>query len=184
MTINETAKAQPFSTHATSSEARPHAKKEATLWANFYERINDPVIAAIVIATLESDPKIHRAHAALHMRAKETVHRHEMRAEHYRTVGRFIGTATRYATGIVAKAYRNIVNEVSAAKHIVKNASRQDKSEPASTLDSSFDILVLDARVADSLHSLFVQRPDLIAQHPALYAKVGAVKAENLAKSA
>jgi hypothetical protein len=55
---------QTQSTQPEPSSARGSAlaTNEADLWVKFYQRIDDPVIASILAAKLESDPEARRAH--------------------------------------------------------------------------------------------------------------------------
>jgi hypothetical protein len=184
MSTNQTenAQAQP-STGGSSTDAPPHAKNEAALWVHFYERVGDPIVASILVAKLEGDPIEGRAHAALHMRAEETLRRYEMRVEHFHAVGRFVGSITRQVTALFSRAYRSIAEEVTATKHAMGAAPSPDNGPPVS-LEAFCDLLAGDPQVVESLHRLFRQRPMLIAQHPALYAKVvAAVNAQKFATS-
>jgi hypothetical protein len=175
--------AQPSSTGGSSTGVPPHTRNEAALWADFYERLGDPVVASILVAKLKEDPVARGAHAALHMRAEETLRRHEMRTERFRSFGRFLGATTRHATALFSRAYRDITDEVTATKRAMGAASSQDKGSPVS-LEAFCDLLVADPQVAESLHRLFTQRPALAAQYPTLYAQVvAAVNTEKLAKS-
>jgi hypothetical protein len=177
----QNAQAQP-STGGSSTDAPSHARNEAALWAHFYERVGDPIVASILVAKLKEDPLARRAHAALHMHAEETLRRYEMQVERFRALGRFVGSTTRHVTAFFSRAYRSMTEEATATKHAMGAASSQGKSSPAS-LEAFCDLLVGDPQVVESLHRLFILRPALVAQHPTLYVKVvAAVNAEKLTK--
>ena len=129
MSINQAAQAQSSSAHTSSSDIPPYSKKEADLWANFYERIHDPVIATILVAKLDADPRARRAHAALYICAEETLRRQQMQVERFTSFGRFVGSTARRTTGLLGRAYRTVIGEVTATKRAIVTAARSEKNQ-------------------------------------------------------
>lgn len=75
---------------------RPRARRsieaeEARAWVGFYRRAGaDPEIAAEVLAQLEADPEMKRAHLALYLRCRESLRRDQARQARNQRIGQFI----------------------------------------------------------------------------------------------
>jgi len=65
--------------------------EEERVWVGFYQRVGrDPAIATEVMAQLESDPEMKRAHLALCLCCKESLRRHKARQARNQRIGQFI----------------------------------------------------------------------------------------------
>ena len=78
-----------------SYQDRSNARRSVTLaeeqaWIGFYKRVGDAAVAAELIEYLESDPELKRAHAALYLRAKESVRRHQQREARAKRICAFV----------------------------------------------------------------------------------------------
>lgn len=75
---------------------RPRARRsieteEARAWVGFYRRAGaDPEIAAEILAQLESDPEMKRAHLALYLRCGESLRRDQARQARNQRIGQFV----------------------------------------------------------------------------------------------
>ena len=81
----------------SSDKPRPRARRasieteEERAWVGFYQRVGrDPVIANEVLAQLESDPEMKRAHLALYLGCKESLRRHKARLVRNQRIGLFV----------------------------------------------------------------------------------------------
>ncbi|EER62136.1 conserved hypothetical protein [Acidovorax delafieldii 2AN] len=77
--------------------ARPRPKRgaigmeEERAWVSFYRRAGkDPVIAAEVLAQLDSDPEMKREHLALYLCCRESLRLHQAREARNQRFGRFV----------------------------------------------------------------------------------------------
>ena len=73
-----------------SSSRRSVTLAEEQAWIGFYKRVGDAAVAAELIQYLEADPELKRAHAALYLRAKESVSRHKEREARAKRIGAFV----------------------------------------------------------------------------------------------
>ncbi len=78
-------------------KARPRAKRfgvafeEERAWVAFYRRIShDVAIASEVLAQLEADPEMKRAHLALYLCCKESLRMHKARQARNKRIGQFV----------------------------------------------------------------------------------------------
>jgi len=76
---------------------RPRTKRfgvafeEERAWVTFYRRVgHDVAIATEVLAQLESDPEMKRAHLALYLRCKESLRMHKARQARNKRIGQFV----------------------------------------------------------------------------------------------
>jgi len=76
---------------------RPRAKRsgvefeEERAWVTFYRRVgHDLAIATEVLAQLEADPEMKRAHLALYLCCKESLRMHKARQARNKRVGQFV----------------------------------------------------------------------------------------------
>lgn len=76
---------------------RPRTKRfgvafeEERAWVTFYQRVgHDVTIATEVLAQLESDPEMKRAHLALFLCCKESLRMHKARQARNRRIGQFV----------------------------------------------------------------------------------------------
>lgn len=81
----------------SSDKPRPSARhasietEEERAWVGFYQRVGrDQVIATEVLAQLESDPEMKRAHLALYLGCKESLRRHKARLVRNQRIGLFV----------------------------------------------------------------------------------------------
>lgn len=65
--------------------------EEERAWVGFYRRVGrDPAIATEVMAQLESDPEMKRAHLALYLCCKESLRQHKARKARNKRIGQFV----------------------------------------------------------------------------------------------
>lgn len=77
------------------SRARPKRSsldiEEARAWIGFYRGVgNDPVIAAEVMAQLDADPEMKRAHLALYLCCKQSLRTHKATAARNKRIAQFV----------------------------------------------------------------------------------------------
>lgn len=67
------------------------ASEEERAWMSFYRRVgHDVAIATEVLAQLESDPEMKRAHLALYLCCKESLRLHKARLARDKRIGQFV----------------------------------------------------------------------------------------------
>lgn len=93
-----------------SSSRRSVTLAEEQAWIGFYKRVGDAAVAAELIQYLEADPELKRAHAALYLRAKESVRRHQQREARAKR----IGAAVRMVAGAI------VIAPVSAVRRLFR----------------------------------------------------------------
>jgi hypothetical protein len=78
------------------------ATEEERAWVGFYQRVGtDPSIAAEVMAQLEADPEMKRAHLALYLSCRESLRVHEARGQRNQRIGSFVrGTLNALFVGL------------------------------------------------------------------------------------
>lgn len=65
--------------------------EEERAWIGFYHRVGcDPAIAAEVMAQLEADADMKRAHLALYLCCKESLRMHKARQARHKRIGQFV----------------------------------------------------------------------------------------------
>ena len=65
--------------------------EEERAWISFYRRVgNDLALATEVLAQLDSDPEMRRAHLALYLCCKESLRTHKARQARNKRIGQFI----------------------------------------------------------------------------------------------
>ena len=79
----------------TAARARPKRSaigtEEERAWVSFYRRAGkDPVIAAEVLAQLDTDPEMKREHLALYLCCRESLRLHQAREARNQRFGRFV----------------------------------------------------------------------------------------------
>lgn len=82
----------------STTRSRPRratvANEEERAWVGFYHRVGrDPSIAAEVMAQLEADVEMKRAHLALYLSCRESLRRHEQREQRNLRIGQFVRRA-------------------------------------------------------------------------------------------
>lgn len=67
------------------------ASEEERAWVTFYRRVgHDVAIATEVLAQLEADPEMKRAHLALYLCCKESLRLHKARLARNKRIGQFV----------------------------------------------------------------------------------------------
>ncbi len=67
------------------------ASEEERAWVTFYRRVGrDAAIATEVLAQLEADPEMKRAHLALYLCCKESLRLHKARLARNKRIGQFV----------------------------------------------------------------------------------------------
>lgn len=65
--------------------------EEERAWVSFYKRVgNDLALATEVLAQLDSDPDMKRAHLALYLGCKESLRTHKVRQARNKRIGQFV----------------------------------------------------------------------------------------------
>lgn len=67
------------------------ADEEERAWVDFYRRVGrEPAIASEVLAQLDDDPEMKRAHLALYLRCKQSLRMHQHRQTRNQRIGQFV----------------------------------------------------------------------------------------------
>lgn len=67
------------------------ADEEERAWVDFYRRVGrEPAIATEVLAQLDDDPEMKRAHLALYLRCKQSLRMHQHRQARNQRIGQFV----------------------------------------------------------------------------------------------
>lgn len=65
--------------------------EEERAWVGFYRRVGrEPAIAAEVLAQLDDDPEMKRAHLALYLRCRQSLRTQQLRQARHQRIGQFV----------------------------------------------------------------------------------------------
>lgn len=104
--------------------------EETRAWVSFYRRVgHDRAIAAEVIAELEADPEMKRAHLALYLCCRESLRLHQAREARNKRVGQFVRGLCH---GLLIQPVRTLQRRLRNGRDMAVECLPEVAKEPAS----------------------------------------------------
>jgi hypothetical protein len=149
--------------------------EEARAWVGFYQRVgSDPAVAAEVMAQLEADPEMKRAHLALYLCCKQSLRTHKANAARNKRIAQFVRWM---AHGLVIVPAQALSKAMRQGRDIAVECMPEVAREPALPQVKRLRKEAEFAQAQSSFDAQAVQRPNAAAAAPVEHTTSTAPKA-------